>query len=612
MSFLKRFASRATTSLQKLATTPSFLKPGLAPFRKIPDIISRFSQPFPSSVSQKNELLGLHVQCENAFTKASSSIVMQQLLKTMPKIALNSIATHLDRCKPGAVAVALHYYPAQARTLVARAASMIEKMPINTLMVLARYCPEAHQVLFEHACALLDHMPYESIKQLLMMTPAEYLHQRYQDTVGLFSSWLLHTDHKDAMQWRKTLLTYALAHKDFSVDMRLLEYIDSSVLTHAQVAQLTERIAVNFDKVSKEVITVWVERASSVDLMCCADHIFAHQNTLPSELWYEKALLLTQHLCDGYFQRETPQARRAAEVYLGFVTPLSKYQRLTPTEADVMCRYRMIMRHARSLFAEHSHLRKLVQKVNELQRKYAHSHYVYVHAHAWSLDFAQEIYRALYGVVRKDFFPIHFMGSGLSLADERMLHRKFLKQGGDKNVLFMNASFFGNFGYNMGSSTLNYLVDDMSQSLPQNAVKACCDGMRKGFYEKYKRELSELEAWHADAGRGGKLWVIMIPREKHDSLVVSVLSGGRAKPVVIDGRYESKVNAIYDSICEAPQLIHGLESLEFCLLMTPSTGQNPDTGIITVPIRYIDEPKYKIFQHERNLLMEKIKADVAW
>lgn len=93
----------------------------------------------------------------------------------------------------------------------------------------------------------------------------------------------------------------------------------------------------------------------------------------------------------------------------------------------------------------------------------------------------------------------------------------------------------------------------------------------------------------------GKLWVIKIPKNVHHQLVIPTKPYGFKTKFVIDGKQTDDVNYIQDTLRTRPNAITNLDAMQFRILMTPSTGLNPDLGIKTIPLHCADPVKYAEF-----------------
>lgn len=303
--------------------------------------------------------------------------------------------------------------------------------------------------------------------------------------------------------------------------------------------------------------------------------------------------------------------------------------RLTPTEGYLLASY---------AFKPYLNVRfngsvmKLLQQVNELQsycNNLSERHYSYVHAHNWTLDFAQRMYQELHPSINTSFFPLHFLtvvNGSLSGAHEAEVVEALRKNGRcpegayERHLLSMNSPLLGNHTRE-GECTFFYFMSSWSIDLPEQPVKQLlvAEG-HEDLYVKYEAEIEKLAELHSHCSRYGKLWVIMVPQRVHKDVVISARAYGYKEEVIIkrppqDGRevYQATddVDLIQDTLCTRPDAIQDLDRLQFRMLMTPSTGLNPDLGIKMFPIHHADPVKYAEFEVAFKELMGKIKGDIA-
>lgn len=273
-----------------------------------------------------------------------------------------------------------------------------------------------------------------------------------------------------------------------------------------------------------------------------------------------------------------------------------------------------------SEYVKQFRLNNIVKKVVELEKECLQekeTHYSYVHAHRWEFDLVQKIYAELYPQKNKEFFPLHFMTLINTPSDESWLIRGLQKRGAtretaqEKYLLSVNAAFFGN-SRDSGESTAHYFLNNRSVRPPNlSLVRFFTHFDKEGLYAKYESEFDELEKLHRNCSDFGKLWVIKVPKNVHSRVIIPTKPYGIKTEFLIDGKKTDNVDFIQDTLRTCPQSIDEVDDIQFRMLMTPSTGLNPDLGIKTIPLHCADPIRYAEFETKFNALMTKVKTDIA-
>lgn len=294
----------------------------------------------------------------------------------------------------------------------------------------------------------------------------------------------------------------------------------------------------------------------------------------------------------------------------------AKYKRLVPTLAHL---YVTDMPCGDSYFKDQQ-LTALIERIiqEEATSLEEEGYYTYIHAHRWSLNLVQRIYAELLPSSSKDFFPLHFLTLIRPPDNEPALVNLLLKSGsagdfsvtlGEKYLLSVNTCFFGNM-YDKGESTSDYFFSNRSVLFSMELDWFFDRLGHAEIYTHYATELTAIAALHKDASKYGKLWIIKIPKAVHQQVVIPTLPYGHKTKFVIDGEEADDVNYIQDTLRTRPHAIKNVDEMQFRILMTPSTGLNPDLGIKTIPLHCADPVKYAEFETKFNALMTKIKADI--
>lgn len=314
--------------------------------------------------------------------------------------------------------------------------------------------------------------------------------------------------------------------------------------------------------------------------------------------------------------------------------PIPKNKELTPTIAHVRTLELDRIRMNKSSddkwiplydFSEYKGDEKLNAFVKSLIRKELRGlkgpeeYYTYYHAHQWGADLAQKIYAALYPSKNKEFFPLYFLTLINPPDDEQALIQLLQKEGNagrdsptksEKYLLSVNASFFGNSD-DIYCSTAHYFSKDFSYRTPDLSLPTLFKHFgHPDLYSKYASEWKKVEALHAAASSHGKLWLIKIPKKIHSQVVIPTKVFGFKKKFVIDGKETDDVNLIQETLRTRPNAIKDIDRMQFRILMTPSTGLNPNLGIKTIPMNCSDPEKYAAFEKAFDVLMAKVKADI--
>lgn len=244
-------------------------------------------------------------------------------------------------------------------------------------------------------------------------------------------------------------------------------------------------------------------------------------------------------------------------------------------------------------------------------------YYTYYHAHEWPIDLAQRVYAELYPSKNKEFFPLHFLTLLKPPKEEQHLIKVLQEKGSspevrdEKHLLSVNTAFFGNLD-NPAESTASYVINNWSVSPPDMSLQALFEHLgHPDLYSKYASEWEKVRALHDAASTYGKVWLIKIPKKVHSQIVIPTKVLGGKRKFVIDGEKTDDVDLIQETLRTRPEAIKNIDSMQFRILMTPSTGLNPDLGIKTIPMNLADPEKYAAFEKAFYALMAKIKADIA-
>ncbi len=357
---------------------------------------------------------------------------------------------------------------------------------------------------------------------------------------------------------------------------------------------------------------------------------FAFQNTIETYCYEKKAPL--SELLSTLVGRARYLTSFKEELSDSFFTRVfTRSSRITPTEAHLIMEFQTGLFNSEFFniqnndviadYLKYENLRDTATQINDLQKQCNESadlYYSYVHAHHWSLDLTQKIY-AEFHTQTDSFFPLHFLtllDSSIPENSEQALVTSLLKYGRNKDskqkfLLSMNASFFANC-WDVFECTAYYFANNISISTHAGQIRELfrAEGY-EDVYKNHQKEFEMLEYQHSQCSKHGKVWVIMVPKSIHKDVVIVTGQGAHPLKMLIDNDYTNDVDLIQETLCTRPHAMHGIDHMQFRMIMTPSTGLNPTLGIKMVPLHCADPIKYAEFEQALKVVMDKVKSDIA-
>ena len=259
-------------------------------------------------------------------------------------------------------------------------------------------------------------------------------------------------------------------------------------------------------------------------------------------------------------------------------------------------------------------------KVNQKEKELQENYYTFVHGQRWEYQFAETLFTKLYelktGNQCPEFLFAHVKELPQNIKSEERIHDKLLKNGrtskkSRQRLLFLNYAFFGN-STNSGSSTAGYIADNTNVGGIEIDIKELFEwhGLEH-IYNKYQKELEELQAEHSSLSKMGNLLLIAVPKDIVDECVYPAVSGGYKKKIkTLDGQKLTKTSDVLEAIKAGK--VKNTDKIELCLIMTKSKngGMSPESGIKFYDFNTVEENKWAAYQDKRDDLMGRMEVDI--
>ncbi len=298
---------------------------------------------------------------------------------------------------------------------------------------------------------------------------------------------------------------------------------------------------------------------------------------------------------------------------------------LTPTEFGLLYAAKEIAEHRKQVLKD-PNIKKVVNTVIELEKKYEPTHYTFTHGRNRAYECVSTVYGALWQYayntpVPEDFIFTHTkdvhdpLMHKVKLHEERKLHEANINERANiageirNRRLFLNTQLFGNSKVR-GSSSYSYFLHSSNAS---GVVKVKAKDVfgqfgQQALYEKYKDEFEALEKEHTTLSEQGELLVVAVPKDRVNQDVTCMNVDGTAAPqYMINGKMTNNVQEILEARKKDPSI--GDNELNFTLAMTDTAALDPKSGIKFHSVQKIDEEKYAAWQGKLDALMAKIEAE---
>ncbi len=316
----------------------------------------------------------------------------------------------------------------------------------------------------------------------------------------------------------------------------------------------------------------------------------------------------------------------SALTWEGMFYRLLNSESLTPTEFGLLYAAKEISKHKKQTL-EDPNIKKVVDTVIELEKKYEPTHYTFTHGRNRAYECVSTVYGGLWKYayntpVPEDFIFTHTkdvhdpLMHKVKLHEERKLHEANIKERANiageirNRRLFLNTQLFGNMG-TRGSSSFSYFLRSANASGQQ--VKIGVKDIFAQFgqqvlYEKYKGEFEALEKEHKALSEQGEILVVAVPKDRVNQDVTCMnVYGDPAPQYMINGKMTNNVQEILEARKKDPSI--GDNELNFTLAMTDTAALDPKSGIKFHSVQKIDEKKYAAWQGKLDALMAKIEAE---
>lgn len=265
--------------------------------------------------------------------------------------------------------------------------------------------------------------------------------------------------------------------------------------------------------------------------------------------------------------------------------------------------------------------------------------FTFFHACKWDWDLRQDLFTKLMEIkLQKNLPNYRFLRfeSDYHITNEEQNIRKVLLDYGriDHDLLpplrprlfFMNHALFGNL-HNVGSNTFAYWYYNNDCSTIQISLQDIFK--QTGFdayYEKYQREIHELETLHKKSENKGTLLLISVDPQTAPHYIYPAEVGGykggwfkknlKIGPVLFRWKRTTNLREIIQTLKKNPfKLDKQTDSLEYCMILTNDYALNPDKAgkdIKIYPFHLAaDTSEYQQYCEKRDQLMRKIARDLA-
>ncbi len=258
-------------------------------------------------------------------------------------------------------------------------------------------------------------------------------------------------------------------------------------------------------------------------------------------------------------------------------------------------------------------------KVNQKEKELQDDYYTFVHGQRWEYQFAETLFTKLYELKTGNQCPEFLFAHVKELPDienEEQIHAELLKNGrtskkSRQRLLFLNYAFYGN-STNSGSSTAGYIAANNNVGYVQIDIKELFGwhGLEH-IYNKYQKELEELQAEHSSLSKMGNLLLIAVPKDIVDECVYPAVSGGYKKKIkTLDGQKLTKTSDVLEAIKAGK--VKNTDKIELCLIMTKSKhgGMSPESGIKVYDFNTVEEEEWAAFNDKFDDLTGRMEADI--
>ncbi len=216
----------------------------------------------------------------------------------------------------------------------------------------------------------------------------------------------------------------------------------------------------------------------------------------------------------------------------------------------------------------------------------------------------------------EDYLFCHLERPNGNVKEQEILRKKILEQG-DKGgqIQFLNYATLGNSSFH-GSSSIEFVLSNKNRGTCFGGKNISLESVfyDLGYYqiyEKYQRELLELDREHSYLTKYGQLLLFGIPKDKIKNLVYLTHCGGQKRRIKIDGVGETDdIELIMKTLCNNPERIDNTDRLEFALIKTWDLALDPKSGVKVIAKNAVDPEKWKAFKAKEDVLWERMQADL--
>ena len=262
----------------------------------------------------------------------------------------------------------------------------------------------------------------------------------------------------------------------------------------------------------------------------------------------------------------------------------------------------------------------VIEKEHELHQK---GYYTFIHGQRRGFYLPIKLYTMLWAQKHNkdvgNFLFIHMreLEKEFDQASYDSLLHNGRKSESDRNrLLFMNYALFGNES-NFGSNSAYYIAENHNaMNYVDQTIDVATPFKLMGYeriFSKYEKQLIQLQKRYEELSNKGNGLVIGVPPDKLSACVYPALSGGYKRKIDIEGvGSTADIRSIMDTLYQNPEKIKDTNQIEFCMIMTPQAGLDPDSGIEVYPILSGDPERLAQLQHDERELFSRISRDIAY
>ena len=277
-------------------------------------------------------------------------------------------------------------------------------------------------------------------------------------------------------------------------------------------------------------------------------------------------------------------------------------------------------------FAFRRMINKVLQKEKELKADY----YTFIHGQMRCYTLPQKWFTKLWSIRNEhpceDFIFAHVEKpiEEDQLVDEIEKRKKILFCGtpdlqDHKFVQFLNHGLFS-YALNGHENALEFVYENINcnRCFDEDNINVSLENAfehldYKHIYQKYKKELEEIENEYNQLSRYGDLLMFAVPKDKINNCVYLAKPGGLPHEVEIKGVGKTcDVKLIMETLRNEPEKISDDDEILFVLSQTwdKDGGLNPESGNKVFAFNTVEPEKMAEFNKKEHKLWEKIKKDI--